>query len=175
MLFYEELPSDLISLENFKPVVFLSGTVEGHDMAKSHLLNTLISATSDGEFRHSNRIEFFEWPEGGLFTEKKIIKETVKPDPSGYSSPGILKANWIEKHTKLLPSVFVLLTTFNVDWSPAEWDIRLNNFTNNPDDYFYNIQSNAQELKALCTDADFLATLLYHQIILISKNRDNII
>ena len=39
MLFYEELPSDLISLENFKPVVFLSGTVEGHDMAKSHLLN----------------------------------------------------------------------------------------------------------------------------------------
>ena len=141
MSFYEELPSDLVSLEKLKPVVFLSGGVEGHDTAKSNLLQTLISVTSDGEFRQSNRMDFFEWPEGGLFTEKKNIKETVRPDPSGFSSPGILKANWIDKHTKLLPSVFILLTTFNVDWSPVEWEIRLNNFTNKINEIYHSLTS----------------------------------
>lgn len=33
---------------------------------------------------------------------------------------GILKANWLKKHTEVVPSVVVMVTTFCTDWPAGE-------------------------------------------------------
>ena len=38
-----------------------------------------------------------------------------------YVVPGLLKANWLEKHTHGLPSVVVVVLPFSTAWSPQEW------------------------------------------------------
>ena len=55
------------------------------------------------------------------FDQVYYSKAPAKDVKDVRNTDGILKASWLIKHTKHLPSVVVLISPFNIGWTSSEW------------------------------------------------------
>jgi hypothetical protein len=97
----------------------------GDVQLQTSVMETLRQVGVEGQKDQFTRpVSFLAWVGGVAFPVKKQIKDATALTAAMAQTTGLLKYGWVEKHLSFIPSVFVMVTQFNVDWSPQEWSKR---------------------------------------------------
>lgn len=94
--------------------MYITGSIDGVPDFHTQLKSVIESLSQSTDAKDAQALDIRYAPAEFDFPAKKPTKEYPSFD-------GVFRSNWIQKHHDMIPSVVIVLTTFNGDWNSSEW------------------------------------------------------